>query len=289
MNDSSDAAQSTFSTLFYTLHWFVIGGVICVSLILRTKTPKLQKSNDGFRGDVERLIGQRKQLHVLENKWSNLRRLDTIDSYQSDTELSRRIRIFCSVNLTKYLPDDFTNSCSDDAEVKSDDEQNWIFVYAFKDNSRYLLGLFSSRKGNDNLRVEIHETNSEYLSEGADVIAVHEVENIRPGWNFLVCEITNREDDVRLTARLTDKTLQQSGSEQLDFGSLKTMLNLDPETSSPAVIKRIWAGHSYNDMFVYCQSHKDKNPKNEPLVSLKFKSPSKEQGKHLRIDFRLSQ
>ena len=209
------------------------------------------------------------------------------DSYQSDTELSRRIRTFSSANLTKYLPDDFTNFRDDEAEVKSDDEQNWIFVYTFKDSSRYFLGIFSSREGTDSLRVEVCKTNSEYLIEGADLTAVHEVENIRPGWNFLVCEITKREDDIRLTGRLTDKTLQRSGSEQLDFGSLKTMLNLGAETMSPAVIDRIWDGHSYNDGFVYCQSHEDKNPKNEPLVSLKFKSPSKEQSKHLRIDFRL--
>ena len=189
----------------------------------------------------------------------------------------------------KYLPDDLTNLGDDEPEVKFDDERNWIFVYTFKASSRYLLGMFSSRNENYNLRVEVRETNSEYLNEGADWIAAHEVENIRPGWNFLVCEITNRENDIRLTARLTDKTLQRSGSEQLDFGSLKTMLNLDPETSSPAVIERIWDGHSYNDGFVYCQSHEDKNPKNNPLGSLMLKSPSTEKSKHLRIDFRLRQ
>jgi len=137
--------------------------------------------------------------------------------------------------------------------------------------------------------VEVRETNSEYLVEGSDLIAVNEVKNIRPGWNFLTCEITKLDDDIRLTARLTDKTLQPSGADQLDFGSLKTMLNLGVETLSSADVERIWDGRSYLKRFVYCQSDQDKNPENTPLGSLKLKSPSKVQGKHLRIDFRLSQ
>ena len=299
MNDSADSGQKGFSTLFYILHWLVVAGAICAAIFFRMQTPELEELNDGLRGGVERLIGQREQLEVLEKK------LEAIESrrdnwtlanpsiYYNESRLERRIRTFESTNLTKYLPDDFTNLRSDAAEVKSDDEQNWIFAYSFREyNDRdryYLLGVFSSRKRNDRLRAEVRETNSEYLVEGSDLIAVHEVKNIRPGWNFLTCEITKLDDDIRLTARLTDKTLQPSGADQLDFGSLKTMLNLDVETLSSADVERIWDGRSYLKRFVYCQSDQDKNPENTPLGSLKLKSPSKVQGKHLRIDFRLSQ
>ena len=291
MNDSADASQSEFSTLFYTLHWLVVAGAICIAIVLRVQTLELEGLNDRLRGDAERLIGQREQLDVLRDRWDDLwSRADIdIDSYPSEAELRRRISNFSSVKLTKYLPDDLTNLRSKEAEPISDDEHNWIFAYTFEDSGRYVLGLFLSASENASLQVEVRETNPEYLIEGEDLIAVHEVKNIRQGWNFLACEITKREDDIRLTARLTDKTLQWSGSEELDFGSLKTIFKLESEAGLSAGVQRLWDGHLSSDGFVYSQSHQDNNPDNKPLGSLRLKSPSKKQSKHLRVDFRLSQ
>lgn len=289
MNNSSDIDRGPYTTLFYTLHWLVIACVICLGIVARVRALEFEEKNDGLRGHVERLVSQRERLDELRETLSLWDERDDVDSYPSETELASRIRTFSSAKLTKYLPDDLTNLQANGDEGKSEGERKWGFAYAFEDEKRYVVGLFSSANETETLRVEMHETDSGYQLDGADLIAVHEINNIRQGWNFLICEIARSEDDIRLTARLTDKTLQNVWADQLDFGSLKTLLNLKLQKGLSSPHKRLWYGSRFGNRFVYCEQAPEENPDNNPICSLQLRSPLEKQRKFLRLDLRLGE
>jgi len=282
MSDSTDVGRTPFFSLFYAVHWLVIACAIFLGIVWRAKTLEVEKSNDGMRGKVEVLTSQRAKLNELEETSDELLSRAIVNSSPSNSALSDRIRTFTSTKLTEYLPDDFS-----DLQSKADEENKWQFAYAFEENGRYILGLFSSRKENQTLRVEVRETNAEYLAIGTDMISVHEIKTIRQGWNFLTFAVTRNEDDIRLTARLTDKMFQHPEIETFDFGSLKTMLDLSPADLSKTSERLIWGGDLCGNRFVYGEQHPQENPDNKPICSLLLKSPTADKARRVRVDFRM--